>query len=45
MQAHFFLLKAAYFGIGHFCMVPYGVVGVLMAGFLGWFPGKSILDL
>ncbi|MEW6241367.1 MAG: CPBP family intramembrane glutamic endopeptidase [Chloroflexota bacterium] len=37
-------LMAAYFGIGHFYGVPYGVVGVLMAGFLGWFLGKSMLE-
>lgn len=35
---------AAYFGIGHFYGVPYGVIGVLMAGFLGWFLGKSMLE-
>ena len=38
------LLMAAYFGIGHYYGVPYGVVGVLMAGFLGWFLGKSMLE-
>lgn len=37
-------LTATYFGIGHFYGVPYGVIGVLMAGFLGWFLGKSILE-
>ncbi len=37
-------LMAAYFGIGHYYGVPYGVVGVLMAGFLGWFLGKSMLE-
>ena len=37
-------LMAAYFGIGHFYGVPYGVIGVLMAGFLGWFLGKSMLE-
>ena len=37
-------LMAVYFGIGHFYGVPYGVVGVLMAGFLGWFLGKSMLE-
>ena len=37
-------LMAAYFGIGHFYGVPYGVVGVIMAGFLGWFLGKSMLE-
>lgn len=37
-------LVAAFFGIGHFYGVPYGVIGVLMAGFLGWFLGKSMLE-
>ncbi len=38
------LLMAAYFGVAHFYGVPYGVIGVLMAGFLGWFLGKSMLE-
>ena len=37
-------LMAAYFGLGHYYGVPYGVVGVIMAGFLGWFLGKSMLE-
>ena len=37
-------LMAAYFGIGHFYGVPYGVIVVLMAGFLGWVLGKSMLE-
>jgi hypothetical protein len=37
-------LMAAYFGLGHYYGVPYGVIGVLMAGFLGWFLGKSMLE-
>ena len=37
-------LMAAYFGILHFYGVPYGVIGVLMATFLGWFLGKSMLE-
>ena len=37
-------LMAAYFGIGHFYGIPYGVIGVIMAGFLGWFLGKSMLE-
>jgi hypothetical protein len=37
-------LMAAYFGIGHYYGVPYGVVGVLMAGFMGWLLGKSMLE-
>lgn len=37
-------LMAAYFGLGHYYGIPYGVIGVLMAGFLGWFLGKSMLE-
>jgi hypothetical protein len=37
-------LMAAYFGIGHYYGVPYGLIGVIMAGFLGWFLGKSMLE-
>jgi hypothetical protein len=37
-------LMAAYFGLGHYYGVPYGVIGVVMAGFLGWFLGKSMLE-
>ena len=37
-------VMAAFFGILHFYGVPYGVVGVLMAGFLGWLLGKSMLE-
>jgi hypothetical protein len=37
-------LMAAFFGILHFYGIPYGVVGVLMASFLGWFLGKSMLE-
>ncbi len=37
-------LMAAYFGILHFYGIPYGVIGVLMATFLGWFLGKSMLE-
>jgi hypothetical protein len=37
-------LMAAYFGIGHYYGVPYGIIGVIMAGFLGWFLGKSMLE-
>jgi hypothetical protein len=38
------LLTAALFGIWHFYGVPYGVIGVLLAGFLGWWLGKSMLE-
>ncbi len=38
------LLMAAYFGLGHYYGVPYGIIGVIMAGFLGWILGKSMLE-
>jgi uncharacterized protein len=38
------VLSAAYFGILHFYGVPYGILGVIMAGALGWFLGKSMLE-
>jgi len=38
------LVTAAYFGIWHYYGVPYGVIGVVMAGILGWLLGKSMLE-
>lgn len=38
------LLTAVFFGVGHYYGVPYGVVGVIMAGFLGWFLGKCMVE-
>lgn len=38
------LIVAAYFGIFHFYGVPYGVTGVLLAGFLGWILARSMLE-
>lgn len=38
------LLTAAFFGFGHYYGVPYGVIGVLMAGLLGWFLGKAMVE-
>ncbi len=38
------LATAAYFGIWHYYGVPYGVIGVVMAGILGWLLGKSMLE-
>lgn len=38
------LLTAVFFGIGHYYGVPYGVIGVVMAGVLGWLLGKSMLE-
>jgi hypothetical protein len=38
------LITTVYFGLGHFYGVPNGIIGVLLAGFLGWFLGKSLLE-
>jgi hypothetical protein len=38
------LLTAVVFGLAHFYGVPYGVIGVIMSGFLGWILGKSMLE-
>ncbi len=38
------LMSAALFGMQHYYGVPYGVVGVIMAGILGWLLGKSMLE-
>jgi hypothetical protein len=43
-KPHSLLLLAAYFGILHFYGIPYGVIGVLLAAFLGWVLGKSMLE-
>mgnify|MGYP000871087661 CR=1 FL=1 len=37
-------LVAAFFGILHYYGIPYGIVGVLLAGFLGWFLAKSMVE-
>jgi hypothetical protein len=37
-------MVAVYFGIAHYYGVPYGVIGVLMAGFLGWILAKSMQE-
>ncbi len=43
-KQHAMLLTAVWFGLAHFYGVPYGVVGVVMAGILGWFLSKSMLE-
>lgn len=43
-KKHALLLTAVLFGLGHFYGMPPGVAGVLMAGFLGWLLGKSIVE-
>ena len=37
-------LTAVFFGLGHYFGVPYGVIGVIMASFLGWVMGKAMLE-
>jgi membrane protease YdiL (CAAX protease family) len=43
-KRHALLLLAAFFGILHFYGIPYGIIGVLMAAFMGWLLGKSMLE-
>jgi membrane protease YdiL (CAAX protease family) len=38
------MITTVLFGLGHFYGVPTGLLGVLLASFLGWFLGKSILE-
>jgi len=38
------MITTVFFGIGHFYGVPSGLLGVLLASFLGWFLGKSMLE-
>jgi hypothetical protein len=38
------LMTTVFFGLGHFYGVPPNLIGVTLAGFLGWFLGKSILE-
>ncbi len=37
-------MAAVFFGIGHYYGVPYGILGVLMATFLGWMLGKAMVE-
>ena len=43
-HSHALLLSAALFGLWHYYGVPYGVIGMIMAGILGWLLGKSMLE-
>ncbi len=38
------LLSAIVFGLAHFGGMPHGLMGMLMAGFLGWFLAKSVVE-
>lgn len=37
-------IPAVFFGVGHFYGVPYGILGVVMAIFLGWLLSKSMVE-
>jgi hypothetical protein len=37
-------MVAAYFGLAHFYGIPYGLIGVALASFLGWILAKSMLE-
>ena len=37
-------MVAFYFGVAHFYGVPYGLIGVVLAGFLGWILAKSMQE-
>lgn len=41
---YIYFLSGLIFGVGHYFGVPGGIPGVLMAGFIGWFLAKSILE-
>jgi len=43
-KTHSALLAAAFFGIGHFYGVPYGLLGVAFTGFFGWILARSMLE-
>ncbi len=38
------MITTLFFGLGHFYGVPSGLLGVLLASFLGWFLGKSMIE-
>jgi membrane protease YdiL (CAAX protease family) len=39
-----YILSAVIFGVPHFFGVPGGIIGLVMAGFLGWLLAKSITE-
>ncbi len=43
-RGHALFMVGAYFGIGHYYGVPYGLIGVAMAFLLGWMLGRSMLE-
>ena len=38
------LISASLFGVAHFRGMPHGLVGMVMAGFLGWLLAKSVIE-
>jgi len=38
------LLSAIAFGLVHFGGMPHGLIGMFMAGFLGWFLAKAVIE-
>jgi len=38
------LLSAVIFGLVHFGGMPHGLIGMVMAGFLGWFLAKAVIE-
>jgi membrane protease YdiL (CAAX protease family) len=38
------LISAVFFGLMHYYGVPYGVLGVVMSGGVGWLMGKAMLE-
>ena len=43
-SAHAMVMSAVYFGVAHYNGIPSGVVGITMAGLLGWIACRSVLD-
>ncbi|MEW8497402.1 MAG: hypothetical protein AB2699_02760, partial [Candidatus Thiodiazotropha taylori] len=36
--------RLLFLGVAHFSGMPHGLIGMLMAGFLGWFLAKSVIE-
>jgi membrane protease YdiL (CAAX protease family) len=43
-RSRIYILSAVIFGVPHFFGVPGGILGFVMAGFLGWLLAKSITE-
>ena len=43
-KKHSIWMMAVLFGLAHYYGVPYGIIGVLMSGALGWFLTKSMIE-